>query len=314
LEPTPAEYVERLVAIFAEVRRVLTAGGTLWLNLGDSYAQGSKGNSGAIRPGDKQGTNIGSLATRRGSGLGPNRTGGTKGFCKPKDLVGIPWRVAFALQDDGWWLRSDVIWAKPNPMPESVTDRPTKAHEYVFLFAKNERYYFGQDDLREPAAWERWGDQTTPKYNGTDTGAGWIKPRTKAELTPARRKPLIPEQTKAGVGTQGFGSETFGHWADERGRNVRTVWTIATESYPEAHFAVFPQELARRMILGGCPSGGTVLDPFGGSGTTALMARKLHRRAVLIELNEDYCKLAADRLSQQSLFADVASNQEREPS
>lgn len=279
LEQTPDEYVARMVDVFREVRRVLRDDGTLWCNLGDSYAQGSKGNSGAIRPGDKQGTNAGSLATRRGENLGPNRNGGTNGTCKPKDLIGIPWRVAFALQADGWWLRSDIIWSKPNPMPESVTDRPTKAHEYVFLLTKSARYFFDQEAVREDLA-----PASEDRYRYAFGGA---------------KNQALAEANKNGVGV---GTRPIGMREPTAGRNVRSVWEIATQPYAEAHFATFPQELPRRCISAGSPAGGVVLDPFMGSGTTALVARNLGRRSIGIELNADYCALAAKRLSQQTLF------------
>lgn len=329
LEPTPDRYVQRLVAILGQVRRVVR--GTLWLNLGDSYA-GSWGAQSRPNGSDiKSSLEGGSMLSARQIEAHPRgtHTGSLKNTpgLKPKDLIGVPWRVAFALQEDGWYLRSAITWCKPNPMPESVTDRPTKSTEMVFLLSKDQTYYFGQDDLREPAAWERWGDQTAPKHEGTDTAAGWIKPKTKNELAhfDHLRTGLVRQtwqERKAAGATRGnvaFGDnvgagtqravhgEGLSHDLGDPslGRNIRDHWLIATEPYPDAHFAVFPQELARRMILGGCPEGGTVLDPFGGSGTTALVARKHGRRAILIELNPDYCELAAGRLAQQSLLADA---------
>jgi DNA modification methylase len=296
LEPDPLAYVDALVAVFSEVRRVLTAGGTVWLNLGDSYSQGSKGNSGAIRSGDKQGTNRGSLATRRGSGLGPNRTGGARSVCKTKDLVGIPWRVAFALQQDGWYLRSDIIWAKPNPMPESVTDRPTKAHEYVFLLSKQPRYFFDQEAVRERYADPDNVDLNQPRGSGGVLG----------ELNGGRRSGPDGRNKTTVLGQDGSIQHRDGERWPNGGRNIRSVWEIATQPYSEAHFATFPEELARRCIAAGCPENGTVLDPFIGSGTVAYVARKLGRHAVGIDLNESYLELAARRLQQQSLFAEVA--------
>lgn len=221
LENSPEEYVQNMVEIFREVRRILRGDGTLWLNLGSSYAA-----SRSYQVRDNKHIDVGNEMS----------ASIPQGF-KPKDLIPIPWMVAMALQQDGWYLRSDIIWAKPNPLPESVRDRPTKAHEYLFLLSKNPQYYYNNEAIREPAEWSRWGDQTNGKHEGMDSAASWIKPKTKAELTPARRKPLIPEQTKQGVGSQGVGSETFGHWADERGRNKRTVWHIATQPYSKAHFA-----------------------------------------------------------------------------
>jgi len=283
LESTPDEYVASLVAVFAEVRRVLTDDGTLWLNLGDSYAGH---NASGFRAGNE---------VKNGGVSNKNGVGYVDGH-KPKDLVGIPWRVAFALQGDGWYLRSDIIWAKPNPMPESVTDRPTKAHEYVFLLSKQPRYWFDQEAVRESAVGPDRGPGMTRGVNGPHALQAGLDRR-------ARRTALVPNQTKNGVGTQGLGSETFGHYSQDGGRNVRSVWEIATQPYSEGHFAVFPEELARRCILAGCPEGGTVLDPFGGSGTTALVARRHGRSSVLIELNPEYCALAARRLSQLSLLA-----------
>lgn len=262
LERHPERYVERMVEVFREVRRVLAAHGTVWLNLGDSYAAAR---SYQVR--DNKHTDVGNtMASEIPAGL------------KQKDLVGIPWRVAFALQADGWYLRSDIIWAKPNPMPESVTDRPTKAHEYVFLLSKQAKYHFDQEAVREPAEWARWGDQTVPKYEGTETATGWMENGKKEDL-----------QARAAAG-----------------RNIRSVWEIATQPYPEAHFATFPEELARRCIAAGCPEQGVVLDPFIGSGTVAHVARKLHRHSIGIDLNESYLELAARRLQQQTLFAEAA--------
>ena len=181
-----------------------------------------------------------------------------------KDLIGIPWRVAFALQADGWYLRQDIIWAKPNPMPESVTDRCTKSHEYIFLMSKSRRYYFDHEAIKEPAKWERWGNQTVKKaQQGT---AKWIGNKSKEELQALGKK------------------------------NKRDVWNVATKPYKGAHFATFPPDLIEPCVLAGCPVGGTVLDPFGGSGTTALVAGSVGRESILIELNNDYVNIACDRI------------------
>ena len=260
LERTPEEYVARMVAVFAEVRRVLADDGTLWMNLGDSYASQTKGSGG---PSAKQCSNAGSryeMSQRLHHGL------------KDKDLVGIPWRVAFALQDDGWYLRSDIIWAKPNPMPESVTDRPTKSHEYVFLLAKSERYFFDADAVREPLA-----PESTARYAYAFGGA---------------KSTALVEQNRRGIGQR---TRPVGERVATAGRNVRTVWTIATEPYPEAHFATFPTALPERCIRAGSRIGDTVLDPFAGSGTTLMVARGLGRNAVGIELNPEYCRLIEKR-------------------
>ena len=312
LEPTPEQYVENMVAVFREVRRVLRSDGTLWLNLGDSYAA----NRGYQVP-DSKHRDVGNSKGMKADAIG----------LKPKDLVGIPWRVAFALQADGWYLRSDIIWSKPNPMPESVTDRPTKAHEYLFLLAKSERYYFDADAVREGFADERMGASGARSLNYSE-GSG-------------------RNDTLGGDGKRGLGVSPAA-----AGRNIRSVWTIATQPYPGAHFATFPPKLVEPCILAGtsergvCPECGapwrrvvervgaevkaprsayghgagrndggrsglvgattsttgwrptcthdatpvpaTVLDPFGGSGTTAMVAQHLSRRAVLIDLNPDY--------------------------
>ena len=260
LEPTPEEYVARLVEVFAEVRRVLTDDGTLWLNLGDSYSSGAM--SGAVGPNSSTGHHRAQHEqkgmTRRASDIG----------LSPKNLVGIPWRVAFALQADGWYLRSDIIWAKPNPMPESVTDRPTKAHEYVFLLSKRERYYYAADAIAEETTDEEY--RTVGKVQPTaEGGAGF--------------------EIRGGLHRQIGGRAT---------RNARTVWTIATQPFKGAHFATFPEELARRCVLAGSAPGDVVLDPFGGSGTVGAVAVKWQRNAVLAELNPDYCELARRRIAE----------------
>jgi DNA modification methylase len=261
LERTPQEYVAKLVDLFARLRPALKDEGTVWLNLGDSYAGGGFCGSEKALAG-KQGTNRGS-----GNMIGRALDHGLK----PKDLVGIPWRVAFALQEDGWYLRSDIIWSKPNPMPESVTDRPTKAHEYVFLLSKSARYYFDADAVREP-------------LDGPLHAPG--------------NKPAFGDVLRNDFGTERMGVV----WGNPAGRNIRTVWTIATHPYPEAHFATFPPKLVEPCIKAGCPEGGTVLDPFLGSGTTAEVARKLGRNCVGFELNEDYRPLIEDRLKQGVLL------------
>lgn len=240
LEPTPEQYVERMVEVFREVRRVLAAHGTVWLNLGDSYyAAGwesrrrNEVGAGSFDPADRR-----------------SHTGIVDGL-KVKDLVGIPWRVAFALQADGWYLRSDIIWAKPNPMPESVTDRPTKAHEYVFLLSKQPRYFFDQEAVREKAEWARWGDQTNGKHQGSGSSASWIPDRTKGELQGGRqRRRYDDNEFKT---TDERNTRFQGPSPADGGRNIRSVWEIATQPYPEAHFATFPEELARRCIAAGCP-------------------------------------------------------------
>lgn len=269
LEPTPSEFVDEMVAVFREVRRVLRADGTLWLNLGDTYSAGGRGNETAKQKSNK-GTGIGAVAD----------AWRVPGFT-PKQLIGVPWRVAFALQDDGWTLRQDIIWSKPNPMPESVRDRCTKAHEYIFLLSKSTKYYFDADAISEPAA---SADPTNAAYRA----AGKSESRQKV------RKGMLPD----------FGMDSF--WSPSTTRNKRSVWAVQSEPFPEAHFATFPPSLIEPCILAGCPEGGTVLDPFGGAGTTGLVADRLKRNAVLIELNPEYAAMAERRIHADApLFADV---------
>ena len=257
LEETPEAYVAKMVEVFCEVRRVLREDGTLWLNLGDSYA------SSGIRGGHGASAIVGN--TKSGcQGRAPTPPG-----LKPKDLVGIPWRVAFALQTDGWYLRQDIIWHKPNSMPESVTDRCTKSHEYIFLMAKSERYYYDAEAVKEESVCEE-------SY----------RPRTPRNADKHVDDPFF--RTRVGDHVNGKTYPT---------RNRRSVWTVATRPYRGSHFATFPPALIEPCILAGCPVGGTVLDPFGGSGTTAAVAVKHGRRAVLCELNPQYVDLAAERIN-----------------
>jgi len=257
-EPSPEEYIERMVAIFREVRRVLRDDGTLWLNLGDSYV--GTGHKGQHRdPKYAQGRNGQARALN-------NKVDGLK----PKNLVGIPWRVAFALQADGWYLRSDIIWHKPNAMPESVKDRPTKAHEYIFLLTKKPRYYYDADAIREP--------------------------HVQKDRRGSRR---VTYEIKA-KGEQHAPSKSAGYLGQNpKGRNKRTVWTVPTRPYKGAHFAVFPPDLIEPCILAGAPEGGIVLDPFFGSGTTGLVARKHGRHYLGIELNREYIELARKRIKSE---------------
>jgi DNA modification methylase len=345
LEPTPDTYITRMVQVFREVRRVLRRDGTCWLNIGDSYASNGSGtgSDNATHRGDPAGD------FRNGTSyLGQGNPRTAVDGLKVKDMCGIPWKLAFALQADGWYLRSDIIWAKPNPMPESVTDRPTKAHEYVFLLTREARYFFDADAIREDGTGRNWATA-----GGNLMGSGIHK-------------------HVDGYIDRGNGRNR----EDAFGRNARSVWTIATQPYAEAHFATFPEELPRRCIAAGtsergcCPACGapwereveraarpevergsdrlvpgengrssrkvgqeyqdwldanpsqtiawhpscehiftpdpcTVLDPFMGSGTVALVARRLGRKSIGIELNPEYAELCARRLQQQSLFACV---------
>jgi len=260
--------------MFREVRRVLRDDGTVWLNLGDSYASG-KGT--CHNPGGGS-SSLGK--ERKDAGVHPldrgNKSTLAASGLKPKDLVGIPWRVAFALQADGWWLRSDIIWSKPNPMPESVKDRCTKSHEYIFLLSKSKKYYYDQDAIRE----ENKGD------------SGWEKQR-QSGTAKARG-----DEKKTGYNLQGRTDKTVyeAMQSHPSGRNKRTVWTVTTKPFKEAHFAVFPPDLIRPCILAGCPKGGTVLDPFFGAGTTGLVAKQEGRQYLGIELNPEYAEMAESRI------------------
>lgn len=273
LEPTPDEFVAKLVEVFREVRRVLRDDGTLWLNLGDSYAaqRGGTHQPAETLAGGKGGkTEDGERVNRdRFDGYNPTRNATAIGL-KHKDLIGIPWRVAFALQADGWYLRQDIIWHKPNPMPESVRDRCTKAHEYIFLLSKSQRYYFDAEAIKEPSA-----------YFGKDARSGMGNIRYEGKRT---------EGDAAANGQQSFVTinET---------RNKRSVWTVTTKPFKGAHFATFPPDLIEPCIKAGCPEGGTVLDPFGGSGTTGMVAQRNQRKFVLCEINPEYARMAKDRIA-----------------
>ena len=259
LEKTPEEYVEKMVAVFREVRRVLKDDGTLWLNLGDSYSSGGRGSY------DK------SLVSKT-SGLENHSAGidrATPLWAKPKDLLGIPWRVAFALQSDGWYLRSDIIWSKPNPMPESVTDRPTKAHEYLFLMSKSQKYYYDADAIKEKSV-------TKPH------SPGWSS-------TVSDRNDRSPDN-----------EANQREWGDGKS-NKRSVWNIATQPFPEAHFAVMPEKLVEPCVLAGSREGDIVLDPFAGAGTVPYVAKEFQRQYIGIELNAEYIKIAEKRLVQKTL-------------
>lgn len=262
LEPTPDEFVAQLVQVFREVKRVLRDDGTLWLNLGDSYASYRDGKA---TPDTSRGDSEGTLVPK---GSATNRMASTFAgtSIKHKDLIGIPWRVAFALQADGWYLRQDIIWHKPNPMPESVTDRCTKAHEYIFLLSKSPKYYFDSEAVKEEAVYK--GNQTSQvkgSFNGKRAG---------------QDESVIAQPFRAVV----------------EKRNRRSVWTVTTKPFKGAHFATYPPDLIEPCILAGCPEGGTVLDPFFGSGTTGLVALRHGRKVIGCELNPDYALLAYERL------------------
>ena len=306
LEKTPEEYVAKMVAVFAEVRRVLRDDGTLWLNIGDSYAQG----------GGKQ-----VVQTKNAShGLDGTRQA-TPGFA-PKQLIGIPWRLAFGLQADGWYLRQDIIWAKPNPMPESVTDRCTKSHEYLFLLSKSAKYYFDHEAIKEPCV----QDERRPSFRGgaycnnstfdnaeggksTDTGnirTSWkgSKFHDGKNLINHPNVGMNHRELRSDIESRHRSSIDGGQSmeaAPNGTRNKRDVWTVATQPFKEAHFATFPQKLIEPCVLAGCPIGGVVFDPFTGSGTTGVVTLRHQRDFIGIELNADYVTMARNRILAEML-------------
>ena len=346
LEETPAEFIARLVDVFREVRRVLRDDGTAWVNMGDSYASKPNGPIGlGGHTSDTPHVAVRTANARRSSQI-------PSGF-KHKDLMGMPWRLAFALQDDGWYLRQDIIWHKPNPMPESTRDRCTKAHEYLFLLSKSRRYHYDSDAIREPANLTGKGSangfrggayvngatfdnaeggkrtstgNTVPPNNGVGWGHGTdAKARNRSRVTvptgwdtstgdgghgafhkdgaersrrdsfkrdDSKREQAIPGQNK---GTHRPDREES-QW-DVETRNKRSVWTVATHAFKEAHFATFPPDLIRPCILAGAPRGGIVLDPFGGAGTTAVVAMQEGRKSILCELNPEYAAMAERRIA-----------------
>ena len=289
LEETPGEFIARLVEVFREVRRVLRDDGTAWVNMGDSYA-GSWGAQG--RPqgdGQMSGRSVTSARQinehpRFKSGTGVR---GREMGMKSKDMMGMPWRLAFALQDDGWYLRQDIIWNKPNPMPESVRDRCTKSHEYVFLLSKSKKYYFDQAAIAEEA----------------------IEPRGPGNIAPIEALP--GERATANSNIRG----SLHKIGSRLTRNKRSVWTVATHSFKGAHFATFPPDLIRPCVLAGAPRGGVVLDPFGGAGTTSLVSMLEGRRSIICELNPEYAAMARRRIdaawldgaAQMDVFHDAAT-------
>ena len=342
LEATPALFVAKMVEVFEEVRRVLKPDGTLWLNLGDSYN--------AARDGGHAGGSKQSSLARHG---GITRSGANVPGLKPKDLIGIPWRVAFALQEAGWWLRQDIIWSKPNPMPESVTDRCTKAHEYLFLLTKSAKYFYDNEAIKEPSvtddmrrpygsegAWALDGRPDEQKHGGelrnswkgsefhtgktathqlgrSSTNRDRSLPRNRNGITGSLdRKPLeLGEKGKQADATTdrrsaGARMGRGAGWRDDpenyvTSRNKRSVWTVATQPYSEAHFATFPPKLIEPCVLAGSREGDMILDPFAGAGTSLLVALQHNRRAIGIELNPEYIELSEKRLSeiQVNLFS-----------
>ena len=269
LEQSPDDFIEQLCIVFDEVWRVLKDDGTIWVNLGDSYSamRDSKASPDSLRTGE--GTRVGSAANRNPENL-------RKAGLKHKDLVGIPWRFAFAMQARGWYLRSDIIWHKPNPMPESVTDRPTKSHEYIFLMTKAPRYYYDHEAIKEDAIWaeEKRAGKGRLHYDGKRQGE------------------------------KGTGQENFVSIVDKK--NKRSVWQVNVKGYKEAHFATYPTELIEPCILAGSKEGDTVLDPFSGSGTTGEVALKHGRNYIGLELNPEYAAISEKRITDAvGMFAEL---------
>ncbi len=318
LEKTPEEYIENMVKVFRAVHRLLTDDGTLWINMGDSYAQNN--GSGTFSPGDKQASNAGSLLDKprkpRDSGL------------KAKDIVGMPWKLAFALQGDGWYLRQDIIWSKTNVMPESVTDRCTKSHEYIFLLAKEKKYYYDSESIKEKAVGDVMangfrGGAYTPDglFKNSDDGKrktrGNIKTPSGWNTGPGSHRDLIGRYAKGKHETHGAPQDSgrrivenvkkarqegAAHDSPFGGmRNKRSVWTVSPKPFAEAHFATYPPDLIKPCILAGSAKGDTVLDPFMGAGTTAYVSKELGRRSLGCELNPEYIDIAAKRLVQEVL-------------
>lgn len=301
LEETPELFVAKLVEVFSEVKRVLKPEGTMWLNLGDSYAGSGKGGNNDMwtgRPADY------GKAKQRFAGL------------KPKDLIGIPWMAAFALRSSGWYLRQDIIWHKPNPMPESVTDRCTKSHEYIFLLSKSAKYYYDHEAIKtlvvdatiqrmaQQIEKQKGSERVPGKTNGTMKAVGpGRKPRKGVDTNGGNQasEKGIPAIALNGNGVTGHSGyfDKDGNLIGERKANKKSVWTVTTKPFREAHFATFPKDLIVDCIKAGCPEGGIVLDPFMGAGTTAVVTRKLNRNFLGIELNEEYIKIANKRLSSE---------------
>tara|TARA_R110000868_G_scaffold9867_2_gene48423 strand:- start:2568 stop:3581 length:1014 start_codon:yes stop_codon:yes gene_type:complete len=278
-EDTVEGYVQKMVEVFREVRRILRDDGTLWLNLGDSYMSAKNC---APPPQTVANGNARSMPTD----FIPANRKDQEGL-KTKDLIGIPWRVALALQADGWYLRQDIIWSKPNPMPESVADRCTKSHEYIFLLSKKPHYYYDHEAVKEPLAEASYGRAERKKKLMDRTGKG-----------------TLGKQIENGVdSSHGYAGLALGRngktgYAEDGKRNKRSVWTVNTKGYKGAHFAVYPEELVTPCVLAGCPQDGTVFDPFTGSGTTAVVALKNGRNYIGTELNPEYIKIAEARIQE----------------
>lgn len=299
LENTPEKYIKKLTEVFHEVKRVLCDTGTLWIVMADSYAGSGKGAwKNKDKPKETYIPDPDSTVTRIKT---------VRGTVKPKDMIGIPWMLAFALRDDGWYLRQDIIWAKPNPMPESVRDRCTKSHEYIFLFSKSRKYYFDVDAIKEPIAASsaaRLAQDITRQ-----TGSVRVPGKTNGPMKAAIGKGNSRTFRGGGAytGEKSFHNSTpavrnsHGNVLNESGlRNKRSVWTVATVGYKKAHFATFPPKLIEPCIIAGAPIGGIVLDPFIGTGTTGEVAKKNGRHYIGYELNPEYIELAKDRIFEKA--------------
>jgi DNA modification methylase len=290
LEDTPEAYIARLIAVFDEVYRVLKPSGTFWLNIGDSYAGSGRGKGDINRKGLQQ----------KASFIGDkfDKPYKLEGY-KNKDLIGVPWMLAFALRDRGWYLRQDIIWHKPNPMPESVKDRCTKSHEYIFLLTKSATYYFDNEAILEPAAYDGRKDTAfkgSNKYAEETTGLNVQSFASKGhERRPNKIRGFAEKEGKTGLSPSQHGSSIPTYPA----RNKRDVWSVCAKAEKESHFAVFPDTLIVDCIKAGCPEDGIVIDPFMGSGTTAVVARKLSRNYIGFELNPEYVKIAERKIRNQ---------------
>lgn len=315
LEEAPEEYIDRLVEVFREVKRVLRDDGILWVNIGDSYAGSGKGR----KSGGKIASIKNSPKTKNAQGQISGRLTKTRG-AKPKDLIGIPWMLAFALRDDGWYLRQDIIWAKNNPMPESVRDRCTRSHEYIFMLTKNKKYWFDHEAMQEPAV--RYGIDRIDmgkNFNGKRNDGGEQKPFRAAYKTRNKRDVWSESEKKQ----PRFGGSKYGDSNDPKFqcysgneykptgmRNKRDVWRESVAITKEAHFAVFPKKLIEPCILAGCPEDGWVLDPFSGSGTSGIVAVNNSRNFIGVELNPEYVDITKRRVEKEcSNVSIVVQNQ-----
>jgi DNA modification methylase len=305
LEDTPDAFVDEMVSVFREVKRVLRDDGTLWLNLGDSYAASGRGGNPEDSKHQKQGSNRGSRQFFQSEAVAAGVIGRKwvkppEGY-KPKDLIGVPWLVAFALRSDGWYLRQDIVWAKPNPMPESVRDRCTRSHEYIFMLSKSRAYHYDAHAIAEDAIYAGLANQDETGFKNPRSFNGKYKDGYRSS-----DKQRGHSRRHAGFNDRWDAMERAEQCSGKR--NKRSVWNVATKPFAGAHFATFPPDLIEPCILAGCPAGGTVLDPFGGAGTTGVVADRLGRDAILIELNPDYAAIADRRIrSDAGMFAAVCS-------